>query len=239
MKDIDLKALLKRVIELVMPDFRAYYRITRKAQVVKAYASDGKYWADVQPLLNDDSPDPNEPVVPKVEIPIMWAGPSRGIVCPPEKGTFCDLSYYDGDPDYPRISNFRWTGMQAPKVEIGGLIIQRQPGTYIKIDAENNIIHVTPANGSENIGGDWTINVAGNAAITAGSAVTIQAPQINMVGNLASTGAGGGTGTSSEKCNKTQTGNLTLIGNLDVQGNVHATGTIIDDGGNTDHHPGH
>jgi len=143
MKSADLKALLKRVVELVMPNLRSYYRVVRKAKVVKTYASNGKYWADVQPLRNDESVDPDEPVIPKVEIPILWAGPNRGVVCPPEKGTYCDLEYYDGDPDYPRISNFRWHEKKAPKVEVGGFIIQRMPGVFIKIDKRNNMFHQT------------------------------------------------------------------------------------------------
>lgn len=146
MENIDLKALMKRVVELVMPNLRGYYRIVRKAKVVKTYASGGQYWADVQPLKNDESVDTAEPVVPKVEIPVIWAGPLRGVVCPPAVGTRCDLSYYDGDPDYPRISNFRWHDMGAPEIEVGGFIIQQQPGTYIKIDAQGNMEMVTPGN---------------------------------------------------------------------------------------------
>lgn len=244
MKSTELIALLKRVVELARPNLRSYYRIVRKAKVVKTYASDGRSWADVQPLRNDESVDESEPVIPRVEIPIMWGGPERGIVCPPAIGTFCDLSYYDGDPNYPRISNFRWHGMKAPAVEIGGLIIQKEPGTYIKIDSENNIIHVTPANRqngiggnkAEEIGGDWTVAVGGNASISAAGTATIQAPQIVMAGNLTSTGSGGGVGSSSEKANKVHTGSYKLIGSLEVDGNIHATGTIIDDSGNTANH---
>ena len=144
MKDIDLKALLKRVVELVMPDLRAYYRVVRKARVVKTYGSDGQYWADVQPLRNDDSVDESEPVIPKVEIPVIWAGPRRGVVCPPVNGTLCDLEYYDGDPDFPRISNFRWHGMKAPETEVGGFIIQQSPGTHIRFDGQGNLELKTP-----------------------------------------------------------------------------------------------
>lgn len=249
MKDIDLKALLKRVVELVMPDLRAYYRVVRKAKVVKTYASDGQYWADVQPLRNDESVDESEPVIPHVEIPVIWAGENRGMVCPPAVGTFCDLEYYDGDPNYPRISNFRWYGMGAPEVEIGGLIIQREPGTHIKIDSANNIIHVTPSNRqnsvgggkTEGVGGSWTISAGGDAnisaggsaTVSAGSSATISAPQINLAGNISMSGTGGGTGTASMQANMTITGKLT------VNGDIYATGTIIDEEGNTDHHEGH
>lgn len=244
MKNTDLRALLKRTIELVMPDLRAYYRIVRKAKVIKTYASDGRYWADVQPLRNDDSVDPDEPVVPKVEIPVLWGGPERGLVCPPAVGTYCDLSYYDGDPDYPRISNFRWQGHKAPEIEIGGFIIQQEPGTSIRIDSEHNIIRITPADirnttgggKSEEVNGNWTINVGGDVAITASGQASIRAPHISLAGNQTSTGRGGGIGKATERSNKTHTGSLTLEGPLTVIGDITATGVVMDAGGNSNHH---
>ena len=129
-----------------MPNLRAYYRVVRKGRIIKTYASDGKYWADVQPLKNDESVDENEPVVPKVEIPVIWAGPERGVVCPPLNGTYCGLGYYDGDPDHPYISHFRWHDMKSPVCEVGGFIIQFAPGTFIKIDSAQNMTMETPAN---------------------------------------------------------------------------------------------
>jgi len=146
MSGTDLLSLLKTIMEKAMPDLRGYYRVVRKARVVKAYASDGRYWADVQPLRNDETEDSAEPVVPRVEIPVIWGGPERGIVCPPAPGTYCDLSYYDGDPNYPRISNFRWHGNKAPEVEIGGFILQKEPGVAFRIDAGKNITIETPGN---------------------------------------------------------------------------------------------
>ncbi|OQY20072.1 MAG: baseplate assembly protein [Desulfobacteraceae bacterium 4572_35.1] len=240
----DLKNLLKRVVELVMPNLRAYYRMPRKGLVVKSYASDGRYYADVQPLRNDDSVDNNEPVIPKVEIPILWGGPERGVVCPPEVGTLCDITYYDGDPDYPRLSNFRWQSNKAPVCELGGFIIQQKPGVYIKITAEGNIVHKTPSdrineiggNKTETVGADWNINVGGSAAIKAATSATIQAPQINLLGNVSTSAAGGGTATETKTANTEQTGSFKLIGDFDVEGNIRASGSIIDEGGNTSNH---
>ena len=228
MKNSDLRAILKRVVELVMPDLRSYYRVVRKARVVKVYASDGRYWADVQPLRNDESIDENEPVIPKVEIPILWAGPNRGVVCPPVAGAYCDLEYYDGDPDYPRISNFRWHGHGAPECELEAFIIQKGSGVYIKIDVENKIIHMTPGdrqsdiggNKSEDIGGSVSTNIGGEWTVIADGTVIIQAPNIVLNGALSAGGGGG---------------NL-ISGDLNVDGNIQATGTIIDSGGNTNHH---
>lgn len=135
-KAADLKALLQRVIELVMPNLRHYYRVPRKGLVMKSYASAGDYYADVQPLRNDDSVDPKEPLLTKIEIPVIWGGPQRGVICPPLPGTLCDITYYDGDPNYPRISNFRWAKGQAPACEIGEFIIQQAPGVWIRIDKD-------------------------------------------------------------------------------------------------------
>ncbi|WP_034632640.1 hypothetical protein [Maridesulfovibrio bastinii] len=234
----DLLALLKRVVELAMPNLRTYYRITRKAKIVATYASDDNYWADVQPLRNDESVDDTEPVIPKVEIPIMWAGPLRGVVCPPLPGTYCDLTYYDGDPDYPRISNFRWHVSQAPECEVDGFIIQQQPGVHIKIDAESNIIHFTTANRvnkiggekNETIGGNWTISVSGSAVIKSDERIEILAPEILRQGNETSTGAYGKIGTSHERTNREHEGSYTLTGTQVINGDVTINGNLTTSG---------
>lgn len=50
-----LLKLLARAMELAMPNFQSYYRMTRKAKVVASYASAGQYYADVQPYHADPS----------------------------------------------------------------------------------------------------------------------------------------------------------------------------------------
>lgn len=244
MKEADLKKLLKRAIELLMPDLRHYYRLPKKGLVMKAYASDGSYWADVQPLRNDESVDPREPLITRVEIPVLWGGPERGMVCPPAEGTLCDITYYDGDPNYPRISNFRWARNKAPQCSLGAFIIQQRPGVFIEISATGQVITTTDADKlntiagdkMETIGGQWQINVTGAARITAGTEATIQAPQVNLIGNMSVTGTGGGSGTETKSCDTTHTGSYVLNGNFTVNGNITATGTIMDGAGNSNHH---
>lgn len=216
MSDANLLKLIKRAVELCRPDLRSYYRVTRKAKVVTAYASDGQYFADVQPLRNDETPDPNEPVIPHVEIPIMWGGPNRGIVCPPQAGTLCDLSYYDGDPNYPRISNFRWQGNGAPSCGLTELIIQQEPGTSIRIDKSHNIITLSPAN--------WTVYVGGDASITAAGTLTLDAPQIVKKGNETCMGSDGGAGQTTENAHRTTNGSITVNGPLTVNGGLAVNG---------------
>ena len=208
MREIDIKNMLKRMVELVRPDLRHYYRLPRKGRVVKSYASDGQYWADVQPLRNDESDDANEPVISRVEIPVIWGGPERGVVCPPTVGTLCDITYYDGDPNYPRISDFRWQKNKAPACALGELIIQQSPGIHIRITAAGDIEAVT----------------SGAIRIQAATTLTLQAPQINMIGNVTTTGSGGGAG------------NFQITGAMQLTGSISATGSITDGGGNTNHH---
>ena len=215
MSDNPLK-MIKRAVELCRPDLRSYYRVTRKAKVVTAYASDGQYFADVQPLRNDEQPDPNEPVIPHVEIPVLWGGPNRGVVCPPQAGTLCDLSYYDGDPNYPRISNFRWQGNGAPNCGLTELIIQQEPGTSIHIDESHNIITLSPAN--------WEVRVGGDASITAAGTLTLDAPQIVKKGNETCMGNDGGTGQTTENAHRTTNGSITINGPLTVNGGLTVNG---------------
>ncbi len=237
MAGTDLLSLLKRVVEIAMPNLRAYYRVVRKAKVVATHASDGRYWADVQPLRNDESVDSAEPVIPHVEIPVLWGGPKRGVVCPPAVGTLCDLEYYDGDPDFPRISNFRWQGNSAPDCEIGAWIVQQTPGTSIKIDAGGNVITLTPANNINECGGDLTNTVGGskqeavggNWTIEVSGPATIKAPQINLVGNLSATGQDGGVGKETKSAHTTHQGSYTINGpikctSLEVSGSANISG---------------
>ena len=227
MADTNILDVLRKAMELAMPDFRHYYRMTRKARVVNAYASDGKYFADVQPLRNDETDDPKEPLIPRVEIPIMWGGPQRGIVCPPAPGTLCDLSYYDGDPNYPRISNFRWQGNVAPECGLNELVIQQTPGVSIRIEKDGSFLTVSPKNWTVEIGGNASIKAGGNATVEASGTLTLQAPNIIKNGNETCAGTGGGTGTTTEKAHRTTNGSITVNGPLKVNGDLSVSGNAF------------
>ena len=219
--------MMRKVIELAMPDLRHYYRMTKKAKVVAVYASNGEYFADVQPLRNDESPDPKEPVVPRVTLPVMWGGPDRGVVCPPTVGTLCDLSYYDGDPNAPYISNIRWgSGMAAPKADLNEFVIQLENGVEIRIDNEKRIVTLTPQDVLTEAGKKWTVKAGQgvtveslNVLVKGAQSVTLEAPNIYQNGNVTTGGHSGGSGDS------VQNGNLTINGNLKVNGNTITTGT--------------
>jgi phage baseplate assembly protein gpV len=85
-------------------------------------------------------------------------------------------------------------------------------------------------------GKDASLTVGASASVSAGADITLKAPTINMLGNLASTGSGGGVGTESKSADTTHTGRYDLTGDLTVHGNITATGSIMDGGGNSNHH---
>lgn len=226
---------IKKAIEICRPDFRHYYRIVKKARVVNVYASNGQYYCDVQPLRNDENIDQKEPIIPKVSIPVFWGGNNRGIVCPPSIGVLCDLSYYDGDPNYPFISNIRWDNKHsAPQAELNEFVIQLENGTHINIDNTKNIINITPTNYTIEVGQDINIiakksvNVnANNALVTAKENITITAPQIFQNGNVSSGGSAGGKGSIEENADRKQIGNLILHGNLTIHGEIKGNSAHI------------
>lgn len=98
--------------------------------------------------------------------------------------------------------------------------------------------------------GSWLIQCAGEITVQAGGPVTIiaagpvlvQAPSVTLdtpdttctgnltiAKNLAIQGGSGGTSTRIA-------GNIEMIGNIAVEGSINASGSIIDGGGNTNHH---
>lgn len=222
----DMRDMLKKAMELAQPDLRKYYRVPRKGKIVAAYASSGEWFADVQPLKNDESDDPNEPILPKLELPILWGGPMRGVVCPPEPGTRCTIAYWDGDPSYPYIANIRWYGQGAPNCDLKEFIIQQEPGVSIKIDVANKILSITPTNVETKVGQNWIVEAGQNVTVKAGAVATVQAPQINLMGNITATGQDGETGQSEDKSERTHTGSYTLNGPCTINGSLVVTGGI-------------
>ena len=218
----DIVGAIRRLVELAMPDLRHYYRMTKKAKVVAVYESSGEYFCDVQPLRNDESADPKEPVVPRVALPVLWGGPDRGVVCPPVTGALCDLSYYDGDPNYPFISNIRWGGgMSAPKAALNEFVIHLENGVEIRIDKEKRVVTLTPQDVRTEAGKSWTVKAGDNATIQAGKEATLQAgsvshiiaPLINLQGRVVCKSFDG-----------TGKGKAEFEGDVVIRGNQEVTG---------------
>lgn len=230
----DIVGVIRKLVELAMPDLRHYYRMTKKARVVAVYESSGEYFCDVQPLRNDESADPKEPLVPRVALPVLWGGPDRGVVCPPVTGALCDLSYYDGDPNYPFISNIRWgDGMNAPKAALNEFVIQLENGVEIRIDKEKRVVTLTPQDVRTEAGKNWTVKAGDNAIIQAGKEATLQAgsvshiiaPLINLQGRVVCKSLdGAGKGQAEFEGDVVIRGNQEVTGDTTTGGNSRVNG---------------
>ncbi len=90
--------------------------------------------------------------------------------------------------------------------------------------------------------GDITVQAGGSVTIIAAGPVLVQSPSVTLdtpettctgnltiAKNLAIQGGSGGTSTRI-------TGNIEMVGNIVVEGSINASGSIIDAGGNTNHH---
>lgn len=152
-------------------------------------------------------------------------GSGRGL--PARDGALCDLSYYDGDPNYPFISNIRWGGgMNAPKAALNEFVIQLENGVELRIDKDKRVVTLTPQDVRTEAGKKWTVKAGQQATVEArivfvkgAQSVTLEAPNIYQNGNVTTGGHGGGSG------NSIQNGDLTINGNLKVNGNTTTTGT--------------
>lgn len=227
--------LICTAVEICMPNLRHYYRMPKKGKIVATYPSaNGEYFADVQILRNDETEDPDEPVISEVEIPILWAGPQRGVVCPPKVGTYCVVSYFDGNPAYPFISHFRWHEMDAPEAALEEFVIQLEPGVEIRIDKEKQIVSLTPSNWIVAIGGDAKVTAGGNvevealgghADITGATEINLTAPVIFQNGRVTTRGKKtGGKTTVQEDANREQDGWCKITGDLEIGGNLIVAG---------------
>ena len=227
-----MKKLLQQAVEAAAPDLRRTMGLPRRGKVTAVKPAGGTYVCSVQPVLADGRPDPKAPVIPDVEIPLMWAGPNRGMVCPPTVGEYCDVGFYDGDANCPYITNFRPNG-QAPEAELDALMIQHSPGIRIGFKADGTFIVEAPK---------VEVTAEDYAHVKAGSRITLEAPLIELIGRVEVTGgihqkAGpGGSGAEIEGDVRIRRGGLHSERQISTNSDVNADGRIIDSGGNTNHH---
>lgn len=151
MESSRLMRLLRKTIETLFPWMAGPHHMVVLARVVKVHVAGGKmdefgarYSVDVQPLAPDGSDDSNAPIVPDVELPVLWAGPDRGIYCLPEVGSIVRLGYYYHDPAQPYIDAVTGRGFSCPDHPVGSLIIQHSSGCRIEIDPDKVIRVITP-----------------------------------------------------------------------------------------------
>ena len=126
---------LKTILTSILNELYPHPITLRKAKVIKTYDAEDTYLCDVEVLNNDESVDESYPIISKVRIPQIVAGENRGIIAPPAIDSLCDISFYNGDINYPVVSNFRVTTSFA-KAKMDELNIANSNDTYIKMDKE-------------------------------------------------------------------------------------------------------
>lgn len=146
----ELKEIVRQIVLEVFPELQGYQYPVR-AKVVKVHETGGKvnefnnlYSCDVQPLKKDGSVDEDSPVIPDVEIPVVWAGNQRGFFCLPKKGTICRIGFYYNDPAHPFLDAVLPQGYEVPDHAIDSMIIQQKNGVKMEIKDNSEILIKTP-----------------------------------------------------------------------------------------------
>ena len=121
-------------------------------------------------------------------------------------------------------------------------------GQDINVKAGRDIIAKAGTNIEATAGSNITAKAGTNIEAQAGSVVTIKAPNINLIGNvniqgnITTSGSSGGSGQFKVKGQMNIEGPVNIEGSsntqgpVTVQGDVNVSGTIMDGGGNSNHH---
>lgn len=131
-----------------------------------------------------------------------------------------------GDPAQAVIIQILYTDALPPPSDAATLdVIEFNDGARVAYDsAAHKLTATTP--------GDIDARADGNVSVTAGQSVTIEGgPLVKIAAaNVQIVASQGGAGAAQMQ------GSFALVGDLSVNGDITATGTIIDAGGNSNHH---
>jgi hypothetical protein len=174
----ELKKVFKKVFLAIFPEFGGYHFPIR-AKVVKVHQSGGRvrednhrYSVDVQPLKSDGSVDDSAPVIPDVEIPVLWAGAMRGVFCLPVVGSIVRVGFYYYDPAHPYIDAILPQGFNIPDHPADSFIIQHSSGKCFEItsDGQVQITMDTTINGNLTVSG--SVKVSGSVDVSGSISAT-------------------------------------------------------------------
>lgn len=131
-----------------------------------------------------------------------------------------------GDPANAVIVQIIYTdALPPPETSEDIDIISFEDGTVLKYDSAAHALTIDATKDvTINAAGAATVAATGPVTVTSEDTATIEAPAVAI------TGRGGASGQAA------MVGDFTLTGSLTVQGNINATGSVMDGGGNTNHH---
>lgn len=101
-------------------------------------ALEPRYSVDVQPQLAAGGDDPAMPEIPDVPMPVLWAGPGRGVYCQPAVGALVRIGFEYGDWHRPYIESVTGYGFEAPATTQGAFVI-RSGAARIEIGVDGSI----------------------------------------------------------------------------------------------------
>lgn len=144
-RELDIRAI-RRLVKEAFPELLGFH-VPVRARVVAVHEDGGpigdtnrRYSVDVQPLKSDGSVDEESPVIPDVELPVIWAGPHRGVYCLPEVGAIVRLAWDYGDPSAPFVAQVLGMGYVCPNHDAGSIIIQHSTDCFVTIDRDRQMI---------------------------------------------------------------------------------------------------
>ncbi len=124
----DLAAEMKKLVEGLHPDLRAYFRPSLLGKVVAVHDDDSDpdsyYRVDVVVGAEEDS-DEQGLSLPKVPVASLFAQDGYGIFALPEVGAEVTVSFHDGDITKPYVESPIFYGNQAPAGFTSGTIAIR------------------------------------------------------------------------------------------------------------------
>lgn len=177
----ELKKLLEKIIRAMFPEISNGYQFPIRAKVVKVHEGGGtvsdydkRYSVDVQPLTKDGTADPTKPVIPDVAIPVIWAGPNRGLFCLPKVGAIVRVGFYYWDAALPYVDAVLGDGYNVPAHPVDGLILQQSNGVKVVIEPSGKVL----------------IKSDPSTITLTSSGVSVESPLINMTAQAISINGG-------------------------------------------------
>ena len=124
----DLAAEMKKLVEGLHPDLRAYFRPSLLGKVVAVHDDDSDpdsyYRVDVVVGANENEDEPGLSL-PKVPVASLFAQDGYGIWALPEVGAEVTVAFHDGDVTKPYVESPIFYGNQAPAGFTSGTIAIR------------------------------------------------------------------------------------------------------------------
>lgn len=150
------KIVLEAAPELRLQLFAVRGRVLAVRESGRMGPGQPGYTCDVRVLAPDGSDDPDLPVLQRVEIAPLWAGPGQGVFALPPVGALVRVGFYYGDPGRPYIDAVLGEGWEAPAGLAGKLVVVA-PGLRLELDSASGDVRVEASRGRIVLAGDVVV----------------------------------------------------------------------------------